>query len=164
MQIKLFELIAWQRGTWSRWCTKTTWNKIFLWARERMQQWKIFEDHNKIFENYDAVQKQRKYGLPSIILSILWFKFNATEFTSYFHAVNFLSKSLSCLMLFSKFFPAFYASNNLSLWNNTPCVWIYYCAISLRNHRLFLIPHFDLWNLSLTIFLFQFCGTREQLA
>ena len=77
---KLSELIAWQRGTWSRWwcwCTKITWNKIFLWARERRVQWKIFENH-------DAVQKQRKYGLPLIIFSILWFKINATL---YFRAV-----------------------------------------------------------------------------
>ena len=27
---------------------------------------------------------------------------------------------------------------------------IYYCATSLCNHRLFLIPHFELWNLSST--------------
>ena len=84
---KLFELIAWQRGTWSRWCTKITWNKIFLWARERREEWKIFENHDKIFENHDAVQKQRKYGLPSIIFSILWLKFNAMEFTLYFREV-----------------------------------------------------------------------------
>ena len=29
-----------------------------------------------------------------------------------------------------------------------PCVEIYYCASSLRNHSLFLIPHFELWYLS----------------
>ena len=137
-------MIAWQRGTWSRWwwCTKVTWNKIFLWARERRVQWKIFENH-------DAVQKQRKYGLPSIFFSILWFIFNAMEFTLYFRAV------ISYLSLFSvrccfHIFSRVAASNNLSFWNNTPCVRIYYCAISLRNHRLFLIPHFELWNLSLT--------------
>ena len=70
-----------------RWCTKITWNKKFLWARERREEWKIFENHVKIFENHDAVQKQRKYGLPSIIFSILWFIFNAMEFTLYFRAV-----------------------------------------------------------------------------
>ena len=58
-----------------------TWNKVFLLAGERREEWKIFENH-------DAVQKQRKYGLPSNIFSILWFKFNAMEFTLYFR-VNF---------------------------------------------------------------------------
>ena len=28
-----------------------------------------------------------------------------------------------------------------------PYTQIYYCASSLRNHSLFLIPHFELWNL-----------------
>ena len=60
-----------------------------------------------------------------------------------------------------KFFLALYASNNLSLWNNTrPCVRIYYCATSLRNHRLFLIPHFELWNLSLSTSYGRNCGRR----
>ena len=80
-------MIAWQQGTCLRCCTKITWNKIFLWGRERREEWKIFENHVKIFENHDAVQKQRKYGLPSIIFSILWFIFNAMEFTLYFRAV-----------------------------------------------------------------------------
>ena len=31
-----------------------------------------------------------------------------------------------------------------------PYVQIYYCATSLRNHSLFLISHFELWNLSPT--------------
>ena len=86
---KLFKLIAWQRGTWSR-ClppTKTKWNKIFLWANKRREAWKIFENHDKIFENHDTVQTQRKYGLLSIIFLILWFKFNAMGFTLYFRAV-----------------------------------------------------------------------------
>ena len=81
---KLSELIAWQRGTWSRSLpsTKIKWNKILLWANKRREAWKIFENHDKIFENHDTVQKQRKrYGLLSIIFSILWFKFNAMGFT-----------------------------------------------------------------------------------
>ena len=32
-----------------------------------------------------------------------------------------------------------------------PYVQIYYCVTSLRNHSLFLIPHFELWNLSPTV-------------
>ena len=35
--------------------------------------------------------------------------------------------------------------------SNIPCAGIYYCATSVRNHKLFLIPHFELWNLSLTL-------------
>ena len=31
-----------------------------------------------------------------------------------------------------------------------PYVQIYFCATSLCNHSLFLIPHFELWNLSPT--------------
>ena len=86
---KLFELIAWQRDTWPRYLppTKIKWNKIFLWASKRRKAWKIFENQYKIFENHDIVQKQRKYGLPSIIFSIFWFKFNPMKFTLYFCAV-----------------------------------------------------------------------------
>ena len=50
---------------------------------------------------------------------------------------NFISKFLSWLLLFLKFFPR-------CLFQIYPrCVRIYYCATSLRNHRLSLIPHFD---------------------
>ena len=142
---KSFELIAWQRGTWSRYLppTKIKWNKIFLWANKRREAWKIFENHDKIFENHDTVQKQRKYGSPSIILSILQFKFNVMGFTLNFGAAI-SYQSLFSVVVF-KIFPWLYASNN------TPYVRIYYCTTSLRNHRLFLIPHFELWNLSSTL-------------
>ena len=82
-----------------------TWNKIFLWAGERREEWKIFENHDKIFENHDAVQKQRKCGLPSNIFSILWFKFNAMEFTLYFRAVisnQGLFSVCCCFQIFSR--------------------------------------------------------------
>ena len=130
---------------WSRYPppTKIKSNQIFLWANIRRVAWKIFENHDKIFENRDAVEKQRKYGSPSIILSILQFKFNVMKFTLNFRA------AISYQSLFSvavfKISPWLYASNI------TVCIRIYYCATSLRNHRLFLIPHFELWNLPLTL-------------
>ena len=97
---KLLELIAWQRGTCSRYIppTKIKWNKIFLWARERREAWKIFKNH-------EAVQKQRKYGLPLIIFSILWFKFNVMEFILKFLAVISYQSLFSvccCFQMFSR--------------------------------------------------------------
>ena len=62
----------------------------------------------------------------------------------YIFAQSFLIKISFLFVVVFKISPVLYASNN------TPCVWIYYCATSLRNHRLFLIPHFELWNLSST--------------
>ena len=100
----------------------------------------------KIMMQYKS--KENMDYRPSITFSILWFIFNAMEFTLYFRVVISYQSlfSVRCFQIFSRVA----ASNNLSFWNNTPCVRIYYCTISLRNHRLFLIPHFELWNLSPT--------------
>ena len=48
------------------------------------------------------------------------------KFTLLLSHSNFLSKPLFWLLLFSKFIPALHASNN------TPCIGIYYWAVSLR--------------------------------
>ena len=101
------------------------------------------ETHEKSLKIIMQEKSKKRNGLPSIIFSILWFKFNTMESTLNFRAV------ISYQILFSvcccfQFSPALYASNNLSPWNNTPCVRMYYCATSLRNHRLFLIPQFEL--------------------
>ena len=75
---------------------------------------------------------------------------NLTSWSSLYNFVQkFLIKISFRFAVVFKFFPALYASTNRFLWNNTPCVRIYYWATSLRNHRLFLIPRFELWNLSL---------------
>ena len=63
----------------------------------------------------------------------------------YIFAQYFLIKASFLFVVVFKISPALYASNN------TPCVRTYYCVTSLRNHGLFLIPHFELWNLSSTI-------------
>ena len=132
-------------SAWSRYPppTKIKWNKIFLWANMRRMAWKIFENHDKIFENRDTVEKQRKYGSTSIILSILQFIFNVLKFTLNFRA------AISYQSLFSV--AVFKISSWLYASNITVCIRIYYCATSLRNNRLFLIPHFELWNLPLTL-------------
>ena len=102
---KLFELIAWQQGTWSRYLppTKIKWNKIFLWVNKRREAWKIYENHDEIFENHDVVQRQRKYGLSSILFSILWFKFNAIGFTLYFRTVISYQSLFSVCCCFQNF-------------------------------------------------------------
>ena len=61
---KLFELIAWNRGTRPRYqpLTKIKWNKIYLWASKGREAWIISENLDKIFENRDTLQNQRNYG------------------------------------------------------------------------------------------------------
>ena len=83
--------------------TKIKWNKIFLWANIRRVAWKIFENHDKIFENHETVENQWKYGSPSIILSILRFKFSVMGFTLNFRAA--VSYQSLFLLFFSKFPP-----------------------------------------------------------
>ena len=94
-------MIAWQRGTWSRWwwCTKITWNKKFLWARERRVEWKIFENHDKILENHDVVLKQQNMDYRRLFSR--YCDSNLTPCSSLYS--NFLSKCLFCLLLFSNF-------------------------------------------------------------
>ena len=102
---KWFKLIAWQRGIWSRYLppTKVKWNKIFLWANKRREALKIFENHGKIFESHDTVQRQRKYGLLSIIFSIFLFKLNTMGFTLYFRAVISYQRLFSVCCCFQDF-------------------------------------------------------------
>ena len=63
---KLSELIAWQRGTWSRSLpsTKIKWNKIFLWDNKRREAWKslkIMTKYLKIMIQYKSKEKDMDY-------------------------------------------------------------------------------------------------------
>ena len=67
-----------------------------------------------------------------------YFDSSLTPWSSfYIFAQQFLIKVSFLFVVVFKISPAIHASNN------TPCVGICYCATPLRNHRLFLIPHFD---------------------
>ena len=115
--------------------------KIMMKYLKIMIQYKSKEnmDHHRLFYRYCDLNLTSWGSL----FFFFFFSIRGMGFTLNFGAAI-SYQSLFSVVVF-KIFPWLYASNN------TPYVRIYYCTTSLCNHRLFLIPHFELWNLSSTL-------------